>query len=68
MVYEWLNMKFEEIIVKKDVYQKYCPVCRSKQLDNDKGYYECSNCRTQYVFKNQSEELDTVWFMRIKRG
>lgn len=68
MVYEWLNMKFDEIIVKKDVYQKYCPVCRSKNLDIDKGYYECANCHTQYVFKNQSDKLDTVWFMRIKRG
>lgn len=68
MIYEWLNMKFEEIIVKKDVYQKYCPVCRSKNLDMEKGYFECSNCHTQYVFKNQNEMLDTVWFMRIKRG
>ncbi len=68
MVYEWLNSKFEEIIVKKEVYQKYCPVCRSKNLDLDHGYYECANCKTQYVFKNHSNELDTVWFMRIRRS
>lgn len=68
MVYEWLNSKFEEIIVKKDVYQKFCPVCRSKNLDDEQGYYECSNCKTQYVFKNHGDALDTVWFMRIRRS
>ena len=68
MVYEWLNSKFEEILVKKDLYKKYCPVCRSKNLIEDGGYFECANCKTQYVFKNQSEVLDTIWFMRIRRS
>ena len=68
LINNWVNSKFESAVVKKELYQKYCPVCLSKNLDIDKGYYECANCHTQYVFKNQSDKLDTVWFMRIKRG
>lgn len=67
MATDWLRSKFEEVIVKKEIYSKYCPVCRSRFIVDLDTHYECDNCKTQYKFKNLDEIQDKIWFMRIRR-
>ena len=67
MINYWVNSKFEGAIVKKELYQRYCPVCRSTSLENDNNLYHCENCGSQYVFKGIDEVQDVIWFVKVRR-
>lgn len=62
----WVNNYFHETVAKKQIYQKYCPVCKSKNINETNGVYECTNCETLYTFKQNSEK-DTIWFINLRR-
>ena len=67
MITEWILSKFESVVVKKEVYKKYCPVCRSRNIDNNENYYICEDCGSEYVFKGIDEIQDVIWFVKIRR-
>ncbi len=52
-----------------DIYNHYCPCCRSSMLDiNENGVIECEDCKSKYVFyKNQEDSNDLLWFIKLRR-
>mgnify|MGYP007004100990 FL=1 len=62
----WIENLFNESIAKKEVYTKYCPICKSKNIENQDSVYTCFNCHSMYTFK-PNEEKDTIWFINLRR-
>ncbi len=62
----WIENLFNESIAKKEVYTKYCPICKSKNIENQDSIYKCLNCHSMYTFK-PNEEKDTIWFIDLRR-
>lgn len=48
---------------KKELYTTYCPVCKSKEIENKKNLYICTSCNSSYLFKDKN----TIWFKKIRR-
>jgi hypothetical protein len=47
------------------IYSRFCPSCKSKNLEEDKGIYVCEDCGTVYTFTKKNEEL---YFIKLRRG
>ena len=62
----WLNSKMQEIFAKKELYMKYCPVCKSKNTENNQNIYKCCVCGSMYTFKD-GDRIDTIWFLKLRR-
>lgn len=62
----WVSSHFHETVAKKKIYQKYCPVCKSKNINETDGVYKCTNCKTIYTFKSNNEK-ETIWFINLRR-
>lgn len=62
----WMNNYFHETLAKKSIYQKYCPICKNKNVNEENSIYECTNCKTIYTFKPNSKK-DTIWFINLRR-
>lgn len=54
-------------VTKSDVYARYCPVCRERNLVETDDTYTCVNCSSRYVFTKTSQGDDAVWFLRLRR-
>lgn len=61
----WVNTHFHETLAKQSIYQTYCPICKNKNINEEKGIYECTNCKTIYTFKPNSK--DAIWFINLRR-
>ena len=48
---------------KKLVYSTYCPVCKSKDIRENKDLYICNSCESEYLFSGKS----TIWFKKMRR-
>lgn len=66
MVTDWLMYKMKEVQAKKEVYSKYCPVCKHKNINEEEDVYMCLDCKTMYTFK-KDEKKDTIWFIQLRR-
>ena len=66
LVHDWLASKVSKVSADKNVYKKYCPVCRSRGIDLTDGVYSCSFCGSRYMFDESGEE-ETVWFRKIRK-
>lgn len=62
----WMNNHFHETLAKKSIYQKYCPICKNKNVNEENSIYECTNCKTIYTFKTNNKK-DTIWFINLRR-
>lgn len=49
----------------KTIYSKFCPICKSKEIDyKDKDdIYICEDCKSEYVLKDNK-----IYFMKIRRN
>lgn len=52
----------------KDIYSKFCPLCRSKGLEEDEntGVYTCSSCSSSYIIYEKDDE-EHLWFINYRR-
>lgn len=66
LVNVWFNSKLKEVLVKKELYSKYCPVCKSKNIEYDEEICNCVECGSIYTFKN-GESKNTIWFLKVRR-
>lgn len=62
----WIDSKFEEIIADKNIYSNYCPICKSKTLDEKKNVYTCMTCDSKYLLKKVASKY-VMWFIRVRR-
>lgn len=66
MITDWLMHSMKEVQAKRDIYSKYCPVCKHKNLNQEDEIYMCPDCKTMYTFK-KDEKKDTIWFIQLRR-
>lgn len=47
-----------------EIYNRYCPCCKSNELfsDDDTGIYKCPDCQSEYVLKD-----DEIIFIKLRR-
>lgn len=62
----WIENLFYESLAKKEVYTKYCPICKNKNIENQDSIYKCLSCHSIYTFKPK-EEKDIIWFIYLRR-
>ena len=64
MISHWLESKTSTAFADKKIYEKYCPVCRSRDTEASENFHRCHTCSTEYVFTSLGSR-DAVWFRRI---
>lgn len=62
----WIENLFHESKAQRDIYTKYCPICKSKTIENRDSIHYCLNCNSIYMFKPDEEE-DIIWFIHLRR-
>ena len=62
---KWVMSKLQEVVAKYNVYSKYCPICKDKNLTFENDCYHCSNCESIYTFKKETK--DVIWFIKVRR-
>ena len=67
LVRTWLQSKINMVSADKNIYKKYCPVCRSRGIDHTDGVYTCPACDSRYMFED-SGAGNMVWFKKIREG
>jgi hypothetical protein len=67
LVAQWLSSKISKVAADRNVYKKYCPVCRSRGVEHtDGGEFICPSCGSRYVFGGE-DGGQTLWFKKIAR-
>ena len=67
LIRAWLLSKISTVSADKNIYKKYCPVCRSRGIDHTDGVYTCPMCDSRYMFDESGEDA-TIWFKKIRKG
>lgn len=62
LIEKWLASKILVEEANKEVYAKYCPVCKSKDLELENDIYHCASCDSEYTYKEEED----IWFLKIK--
>lgn len=62
----WIDRLLYEVIAEKNMYVKYCPICKNRSIDESNNIYKCTNCQTIYTFKS-SKGKDIIWFINLRR-
>ena len=62
----WLASKISKTPTDRSIYKKYCPICKSRGIDEADGIYTCPACSSRYVFDESGDEA-TVWFRKIRK-
>ena len=62
----WLTSKTYTVKGDRKIYDKICPVCKSKNVDVDKNTCVCADCKTEYVF--DGARTGNIWFSNIRRS
>lgn len=66
LVKYWIMDKFQENFANRNLYEKYCPVCKGKNIDAEGELYSCPSCNSIYTFK-KIENKDVIWFLKFRR-
>lgn len=66
LIEHWILSKLNESPANKKIYSKYCPICKSKNIDCTRGVYKCAECGSVYIFKVGLEK-NKIWYLRYKR-
>jgi hypothetical protein len=62
----WLDSKLTTANIERRLYEKYCPVCRSRSITNENAVFRCAVCTSEYSFIESSKE-EKVWFRKIRK-
>ena len=65
MIKQWILSKITVILGDKEVYSKYCPVCKARSVDASDNGAVCSHCGSEYLFID--EQNSRVWLKKIRR-
>lgn len=61
----WLTEKTTTVVASKTVYERFCPVCKSKDIYFEKNNHTCMNCKSKYTFFKDDDEKERVWFISL---
>lgn len=62
----WIMDKFQEIFANRELYEKYCPICRGKNIEVENELHICPSCNSLYTFK-KIDNKDAIWFLKFRR-
>lgn len=48
-----------------DLYIKYCPICKGKNINKDDKYIKCKSCNSAYSFIKE-EKMWNMWIMKVR--
>lgn len=65
---KWLSDKIANSFASKELYEKYCPVCRSTDKEVANNIYECMHCKSIYTFYKDSNNKQCIWFIKLRRA
>lgn len=66
LIQKWLESKLTTINANHALYEKICPICKSREVEVIKNKYHCDNCKSSYVlFKKKNKE--NIWLTKIRR-
>lgn len=61
----WLTEKTTTVVASKTVYERFCPVCKSKDIYFEKNNHTCMNCKSKYTFFKDDDNKERVWFISL---
>ena len=59
----WFNTLVNEVTLDKEIYARYCPVCKSHSVMESEGVITCLSCNSLYSFTTDKK----AWIMRVRR-
>lgn len=64
---ELIKMFLDEALrcatIDKDIYTRYCPICKARAISLDNDVYTCTTCHSKYTFVLENK----AWFLKVKR-
>lgn len=67
LIEKWFNTKVAYSYASKELYEKYCPVCKETEKEIENNIYKCTNCNSIYTFYKDKNNKQCVWFIRLRR-
>lgn len=61
----WLAEKTTTVVASKTVYERFCPVCKSKDIYFEKNNHTCMSCKSKYTFYKDDDNKERVWFISL---
>lgn len=61
----WLAEKTTTVVASKAVYERFCPVCKSREIIYERNNYNCVQCKSKYTFYKDDENRECVWFISL---
>ncbi len=65
MIEQYFDSRTKLVEASQTIYSHYCPICKSKNIEEENGIYTCDNCHSSYRFS--SVEKDKVLFIKVRR-
>lgn len=67
LINDVINNKFKEVKASIHIYDKYCPICKARTIDEENNVYTCGSCGSKYTFKKNGKDT-SIWFIRVRRS
>ncbi len=61
----WLAEKTTTAYASKAVYERFCPICKSRDIYHEKNNYNCMHCKSKYTFFKDDDDKESVWFISL---
>ena len=61
----WLKAKTLTLSLPSQVYNKYCPICKSRESENDGALFTCRACRSEYV--SGKGDGSSIWIKKLRK-
>lgn len=61
----WLKAKTLTLSLPSQVYNKYCPICKSRESENDGALFTCRACHSEYV--RGKGDGSSIWIKKLRK-
>ena len=61
----WLKSKTLTLSLPSAVYTKYCPICKSRESENDGALFTCRACHSEYV--RGKDDASSIWIKKLRK-
>ncbi len=64
LISHWLESKTSATFVDRNIYERYCPICRARDIEAVENMRRCHSCGSEYTFAKIGSR-DMAWFLSI---
>lgn len=68
IIEKWLDSKIAHSYASKELYEKYCPICKQTEKEIENNIYKCMNCNSVYAFYKDNDNKQCIWFIKLRRS